>query len=201
MYRTPICRIGNIPLMGQVQVVGRADIKNTKSLLKRTNCCLWQIIVEEDQGRRSRRVKIYEQMSTEPFELVDGIDRIQIFPANAQLILRDDLSKANDSITPLPPRIDETIKSLGIVTTNALGLQRLLNVREQIIRPGDEIFVLGQVTQENGIKVIKSGSRLPFILSDQKDYDVIGTLFMQVAGKIFTATIFVVAILSSIRPA
>ena len=100
MYRTPICRIGNIPLMGQVQVVGRADIKNTKSLLKRTNCCLWQIIVEEDQGRRSRRVKIYEQMSTEPFELVDGIDRIQIFPANAQLILRDDLSKANDSITP-----------------------------------------------------------------------------------------------------
>ena len=33
MYRTPICRIGNIPLMGQVQVVGRADIKNTKSLL------------------------------------------------------------------------------------------------------------------------------------------------------------------------
>lgn len=201
IYRIPIYRIGKLPASGQVQVICKADTKNTKSLLKRTNCCLWQIIVEEDQGRRRRRIKIYEEMSTEPFELVDETGRIQIFPAKAQLILHDDLNKENDSITPLPPRIDETIQSLGIQTKNVLGLQRLLRVHEQIVKPGDELFVLGEVVYENGDKVIKSGNRLPFIISDHRDYAVIGTLFRQIIGKVVTATIFVAVILSSIKPA
>lgn len=201
IYRTPIHSIGNLPATGQVQVFGRADTTNTKSLLKRTNCCLWQIVIYEDQGRRRRRVKIYQQMSTEPFELVDGTGRIQVVPVNAQLILHDDLYKKTDSITPLPPRTNETIQSLGIQTTNVLGLQRLLHVYEQIVRPGDDVFVLGEVTQENGVKIIKSTSGLPFVISDHRDGDVIETLFMQIAGKILTATIFVVVFLSSIKPA
>lgn len=200
IYRTPIRRIRKLPASGQVQVFGKADGKNTKSIFKHTNCCLCRTVIKEDRGRRKGYVTIYSDMSTEPFDLVDGTDRIRVFPANAQLMLRDDFSKANDSLTPLPPRIDEFIRSMGIPTTDFLGLQRLFRVSEQIIKPGDDLFILGEVMQENGAKVIKSGTGLPFIISDHKDYDVISTLFQRVVGKIIAATIFVVIFLSSIKP-
>jgi len=190
IYRIPIRRINKLPVSGQVQIIGKADTKNTKSLLKRTNCCLWKIIVEEDQGRHKGIVRIFEKMSAEPFELVDATGRIQVFPANVELMLHDDLSKKANSITPLPPRINETLQSLSIQTTNIFGFQRLLRVYEQIIQPGDEIFVLGELMYEDGVKVIKSTGKFPFFISDYRDYDVISGLFWITVVKIFGSVFF-----------
>ncbi len=184
IYRVPIRRINKLPESGQVQIIGKADTKNTKSPLKRTNCCLWKIIVEEDQGRSRKNVKIFEKMSTEPFDLVDSTGRIQVFPANADLILHDDLDKKTNSITPFPPRMRETLQSLGI-ETSGLVFQRLLHVYEQVIQPGDDIFLMGEVIMANGVKVIRSSGKFPLVISDYRDYEVISNLF----GNIIVQTL------------
>jgi len=195
IYRTPIYRINMLPESGQVLVVGKADVQNTKSPLKRKNCSLWQV---EIQGfkfypwRRHHWGTIYSQTSQDPFELDDRTGKIQIFPANAQLVLHDDFHKAVNFLSPLPPRIKSAIESLGIITTDVTGFEKQLRVSERIVKPGDEIYILGEVQYENGSKVIKKGSKSPFIISDHREDEVLSTLFKQVILNFVIAIIIVV---------
>lgn len=198
IYRTPIYRISELPTKGQVIVVGKAEGKNTKSLLKKTDCSLWQVVIEgyRTYFNRNQWLTIYSQMSQEPFELSDGTGRLQVYPANAQLILDDDIHKSGSFFHPLPSRIRRAIEELGVPTMDAPGIDSKLRVHERIIDPGDEIYVFGEVKYENGSKVIKSGNRLPIIISDHKEYDVTRTLFTQIVGNIavgiFTALLIFV---------
>jgi len=188
IYQTPSVYVSALPLDGHVEVVGKADGKNTKSLLKHTNCCLWQVTIEE-QRRRSKGapywVTIYTRMSEESFDLTDGKEKIQIFPANAHLILHDDMSKTSSFLNPLPPRIQNTLKDFGIDTApGLLGFERPLRVKECIIKPGDEVYILGEVQYESGIKSIKNTDDSPLIISDHTEREVIGTLFRVVVVNI-----------------
>ena len=77
VYKIPIRRINQLPESGQVQIVGRANTKNTKSPLNHTNCCLWQVTVDEHRGGKGGGyVRIFERMSIEPFDLKDSTGRI-----------------------------------------------------------------------------------------------------------------------------
>lgn len=186
IYRTPVYRINELPTKGRVIVVGKAEGKNTKSILKKTDCSLWQVVIEgyRTYFNRNRWLTIYSQMSQEPFELSDETGWIQIYPANAQLILYDDIKKSGSFFHPLPARIKRTIEELGVPTMDAPGIDSKLRVYERIIDPGDEIYVFGEVGYENGAKVIKSEGKLPFIISDHKEFDVTNTLFTQIVGNI-----------------
>jgi len=196
--RTSTYRINKLPMKGQVIVVGKAEGKNTKNLLKRTDCSLWQIVVEGyGTGYNTRRPQwttIYSQMSQEPFELSDETGRIQIYPANAQLILYDDINKSGSFFHPLPARIRRAVEELGVPTIDAPGIDKKLRVHERIIDPGDEIYIFGEVIYENDTKVIKSEGKLPFIISDHKEFDVTNTLFTQIVGNIITGIIVLLLI-------
>ena len=199
IYTTPVYRINELPESGEVLVVGKADIQNTKSPLKRRNCSLWQVEVEGYNYHLPSREyyweTIYSQISQEPFELIDGTGRIQVFPANAQLVLHTDFHKSGNFLSPLPPRIKSTIEDLGILTIDAPGVDRQLRVYERIVEPGDEIYILGEVQYENGHKLIKKGETAPFIISDRREDEVLSTLFKQVIVNVIFATIFTVMVL------
>jgi hypothetical protein len=189
IYRTPIYRIKNLPESGQVVVVGKADSKDTKSLLKRTNCALWEVVIQEKRitggkGGSAQWFEIYRQMSNEPFEISDGTGSVQIVPVDAKLILHNDLQKTNGLLHPLPPRIKDTIEELGILTMVGFGIERPLRVYERSVGLGDEVYVTGEVKYENGTKIIKSSDKLPFIISDYKGHEILGALFNDVAVNV-----------------
>jgi hypothetical protein len=199
IYRTPIYRIKNLPESGQVVVVGKAESKDTKSLLKRTNCALWEVVIQEKRntGRKGSGhwFEIYRQMSNEPFEISDGTGSVQIVPVDAKLILHNDLQKTNGLLHPLPPRIKETIEELGILTKISVDIERPLQVYERFVGLGDEVYVTGEVKYENGIKIIKSGDKLPFIISDYKEHEILGALFRDVAANVFISIFLSVTVI------
>ncbi len=186
VYKIPIRHINKLPESGQVQIVGRADTKNTKSPLKHANCCLWQLTVDEDRGGKGGGyVRIFERMSTEPFDLKDSTGRIQVFPENADLILHDDVDKKSSSMTPLPSQIEESLQGLGVKTINDFGFQKRLWVTESFIKPGDNVIIVGEVINENGVKAIKSSGKFPFVISDYRDSQMIINLLGYIILKTF----------------
>jgi hypothetical protein len=195
IYRTPIYQINKLPTEGRIIVFGTAESKNTKSPIKHTNCSLWQVEVTELPYVNNNGVykTLYSQISKEPFELSDKTGNIQIFPANAELILYDDVRKAGNLLSPMPSRTKNAIEELGIPTVNSLGVERQLQVYERFIKPGDVIYVLGEVGYENGSKVIKSGD--PFVISDRREYKVVEALFKHIAVKALVTAVFVFTVL------
>jgi hypothetical protein len=191
IYQTPIHRINNLPESGRVQIIGRVDVQNTKSPLKRKNCSLWHVEIQGymNQYGRHRWSTIYSQTSCESFEISDGTGRIQIFPATAHLILHDDFRKVGNFLSPLPPRIRSAIEELGIPTTDPPGIERQLRVYERIVKTGDEVYVLGEVHYENGSKVIKKVDKFPFVISDRGDDEALGVLFKQTFVTVIITTV------------
>lgn len=199
IYRTPTEYVGALPLAGPVEVVGKAKGNSAKSLLKRTSCSLWQVIIEERKTvfRRfwfhSEWVTIYNQISNEPFELSDETGSIWVFPAKAQLILYDGLRRSNNYLHPLPRRIKNAIQDLGILATDMYGLERPLRVYERLIKPGDEVYVLGELKYEKGSKRIEDEADFPLLISDRSEKEVLRTLYGRIISNI-VMTIIIEAI-------
>jgi len=180
-----------------VLVSGKAYSQNTKSPLKRKSCSLWQVEIEGrqyyPQWRKYYWSTLYNQTSQEPFEIIDKTGKVRIIPANAQLILHDDFRKSSNFLSPLPPHVKSAIEELGVMTIDAPGVERQLRVFERIVKPQDEIYIMGEVHFENGSKVIKYGKRVPFTISDRGEDEVLGALFKQtIVNFVFTIVISVV---------
>jgi len=191
IYKTPTYRISRLPQEGRVEVFGTVDGNTINSPLKRKNCVLWQVVIEERRsvGKGTQWITIFSQTSKESFEIKDEMGCVKVDPANALLVLHDTFHKAARFMDPLPPRIKSAIESLGVISVSPFGADRQLRVTERILKSGDKVFVLGDLKSEDGYKRIENGPTM--VIGDRSEKEVLGVLFKQVILS-FIFMIFIV---------
>jgi len=180
IYKTPTYRISKLPQEGRVEIFGEVEGNTINSPLKRKNCVLWQVVIEEWRSARrgAKWVTIFSQTSKEPFELKDEMGCVKVHPANALLVLNDNYQKSARFMDPLPPRIKSGIEKLGVMSVSFFGVDRHLRVTEKILKSGDKVFVLGDLKSEDGNKRIENNSTM--VIGDRSEKEVLGVLFKQV---------------------
>lgn len=189
---TPTDQISALPMEGQVEVVGKTNHQTIHSLLTQKACVLWQIVVQEHTitGRNSHWVTTYTETSMEPFEVTDGTGKIQILPAGSYLLMRDK-RKSSSLLAASDPKIKDLMRRIGIETSDNFGINKMLRVYEHIIEPEEEIYILGEIKYENGVKSITAEDRTPQIISDRSQRELLRTLYWNVLSRIFMASILV----------
>jgi len=176
--------IGGLPTEGQVEVVGKAVDKTIQSPITQSACVLWQIEIQERHPSRNGYywTTIHKEISKESFEIRDGTGKIQILPdCKSELMLKSDSIRSGKS-HEFDSQTQAMLEKLGIKTSNSFGFDTKLQVIERYISTGDDVYVLGQVIYDNGIKTVTSGRGTRLIISDQGEKKVLGKLGQRIAG-------------------
>lgn len=160
----------------RVSVSGRSavDGEPLRAPASDRDCVWYRLTVSErrretrrdSEGRRTTREVervISEERSPDPIALVDESGRVLVEPADAKI------DRATETIDRLddPPAAGVTTLSVGPFTVNlgngdgVVGIRR----REEIIAPGDELYVLGGAYSRDGVGVIRTPREGMFVVS------------------------------------
>ena len=175
--RTPTTWISALPSAGRVEVSGKVGEKTILSPVLKTACAAYKFEIAElrKSNKGSSWSTIRKMQSEEPFEINDDTGSILVRPSGADFILNPDC----ETDTLVPDQI-AAIASMGVKTTGFFGSQKTLKVKEFVIRPQQEIYVMGQIQPENGQKTVARSADCPLVISDRSERDVLRTLYKRV---------------------
>jgi hypothetical protein len=189
--------IGALMADEQVEIVGNADGGSVlQSPVTKQACVLWQIQVDElrRSGRNSRWVTVYNDRSTMPFDMYDASGRVRVQPGTqTELWLRDDQKQTSGFFSGLDEQTQALLQELNITTKGLLNMNKRMRVYERYIEKGDQVFLLGRVALQNGMKTMDGN--LPMILSDRSELALLGkyagqVLLNSLLGAFFACMIY-----------
>ena len=182
MIRTSTGEIASLPADEQVEIVGQADgAAGLHSPITKTPCVLWQVVVSErrSSGKRSHWVTVYSNTSTAPFEVSDGTGRMRVYPSRGmELLLRDDVSKSSSIFYSLDEQTQTALNELGVDTKGFLNLNKSMRVQERYIEQGDQVYLFGKTSLNNGARSMDGDS--PLIVSDHSELRLLSKFTGQV---------------------
>jgi hypothetical protein len=189
--RIPTLPIAAVPTTGQVEVVGRAGGSILLSPISDTACVLWHVEVQEyrGSGKSGHWATILKQTSGQPIEIDDGTGRLLAVPADAELVLDDDLRAARGLFGNMTPQVAAALERMGVSLHGVLGMKRALRVREQLILPGEQIYALGLAEVAAGQLRLCSTGDMPLLLADRSEHDLLRNLYRQVGISVFCALV------------
>jgi hypothetical protein len=199
--RLPTVPVGSLPAEGPAEVSGRAAGATQPSLITKTPCVFWQAEVEElrKRGKNSTWVTILKRQSDTLFQVEDGTGHVSVLPANAELVLADDVTDRQGFLNDFDAVSQDALERLGIRTEGLFGANRSLRVRERYLKPGDRVFVLGFVERMNGEPILGSVSGEPLILTDRSEGALLAKYWLEAVGYgILTGVVFVFGALAII---
>lgn len=168
--------IGALMADEQVEIVGSADGGSVlQSPIQKQACVLWQIQVDElrRSGKNSRWVTVYSDRSNTPFDVYDASGRVRVQPGSqTELWLRDDQKQASGMFSGLDEQTVSVLSELNITTKGLLNMNKRMRVYERYIEKGDQVFLLGRVSLQNGTKTLDGNK--PLILSDRSELALLG---------------------------
>ena len=148
---TPTSTIRSAP-MGLVEVVGKATrAKTLISPIEKKTCILYRYTVERYQsnGKNSSWVQVAKGDSYNcPFEIEDKTGRITVVPKMCELITDKDYEFTSGIGRGLTQEMINFLEEHNIKYHAFLGNYQM-RLREWIIEPGDNVYVLG-VAQKDG---------------------------------------------------
>jgi hypothetical protein len=168
--------IGALMVDEQVEVVGNADGDSVlQSPIRKQACVLWQIQVDElrSSGKNSRWVTVYNNRSTTPFDVYDASGRVRVQPgAQTELWLNTDQQQTSGLFSALDEQTQSVLNELNITTKGLLNMNKRMRVYECYIEKGDQVFLLGRVSLQNGVKTLDGN--VPLIVSDRSELALLG---------------------------
>jgi hypothetical protein len=192
--RTPTSSIGSLPSDGQVEIIGKSPYNITRSLLTHSDCVLWQVEILESQApsRHPKSPVVFSRISEQPFEIRDGTGIIQVDPNGAKVVLRDKFQKESSMLNPLNPHIRRMVRELGIKTETGLGLNRVLQIYERVIRKEKPIYILGHVGIRGGHRMITSKAGSPMVISDRSERALLSTFYSRIGLNLLVILILAI---------
>jgi hypothetical protein len=180
IVRTPPCSLNALFYEGLVKVSGKATTKDLKSPVNLTVCAYWQLEIDERKGSgRSRHwAKIYSETSRDAIGISDGMGKVGISPQGAEFVLYQD---------PVSEPAIDVANRFGIETKGFLGFNKSFRVIERTIEPDQDVFVLGSIVQNNGLRTIAKVEGKPLIISDRSERATLTHLYGQVAWRFLIA--------------
>ncbi len=194
--RMPLNRISALPSAGTVAVTGSAGEKTILSPISKTPCAAYMIEVQEFKktSNENDHTGFWQTQgkmrSAAPFELHDNTGTIQVCPSGSDFVIS--LAGEYHNL-----KVDQqaVIQEMGIEVVDFHGNAKEINVKEYLIRPGDEIFVMGQIQGVDGIKSIASVGDESFVISDQGQQSALNALYARVAKYLLISLAVAIAII------
>lgn len=152
ILNTPASKIRSAS-MGLVEINGLAIGPYViNSPLKQTNCYYYRSIAWQwkQRGKDSEWVKAAEETLHVPFYVDDGSGRLLVDPSGAEMDLHCDLHEEyNRSILLSGPEMPGSVFSF--LSRHGVDSSKGIKVEEYCIRPKDNLFVLGTLSQNPGL--------------------------------------------------
>jgi len=152
ILNTPASKIRSAS-MGLVEINGLAIGPYViNSPLKQTNCYYYRSIAWQwkQRGKDSEWVKAAEETLHVPFYMDDGSGRLLVDPSGAEMDLHCDLHEEyNRSILLSGPEMPGSVFSF--LSRHGVDSSKRIKVEEYCIRPKDNLFVLGTLSQNPGL--------------------------------------------------
>jgi hypothetical protein len=173
--------ISALPSEGMVEVMGHADKTVAQNPTAHTDCVLWQIELQEYK-RNSKGGGSWSTAgkgsSTEWFEMTDDTGKIMVNPTGADIVLAD--SGTGDNCSDDEEETNLAAAYLGVDTSGFLGGRKQLRVIQRLVMPHEDIYVLGEVTREDGTTSLVKGTQ-PMVISDKSEKSLLNSLYWRVA--------------------
>jgi hypothetical protein len=186
IHRTTTYNINALLFEGQVEVAGKAGGKTLISPITQRACICWRASIWT-RGKHARQV--YHDESIEPFDLNDGTGTIHIVPAGAKFV---EIDRAAPYTRPMSleldyryPQIYDAVKRLWIDDPHLFGPASDFSVYEQIVKVDEQIYVLGNIKDKNGLKTMESEGDDPLIISGRSNRETLRTLYGYIAWNFF----------------
>ena len=152
ILNTPASKIRSAS-MGLVEINGLAIGPYViNSPLKQTNCYYYRSIAWQwkQRAKDSEWVKAAEETLHVPFYMDDGSGRLLVDPSGAEMDLHCDLHEEyNRSILLSGPEMPGSVFSF--LSRHGVDSSKRIKVEEYCIRPKDNLFVLGTLSQNPGL--------------------------------------------------
>ncbi len=197
--RTPTYWVSALPSEGAVEVSGKAGPAVTRSPIQQVDCVFWKVEVKtlKRSGKNQHWETLYQGTSSQLFTVADETGQVLIDPYRAELDLAQDLQKSSGVFNGLDLQTEQALQKIGVQTSGFMGMQKTLRISETYIEPGEEIFVLGELSALNGQKVIKDSNQARMVITDQSESSLLRDLYMQagiavVGGLVALAAIVIV---------
>jgi hypothetical protein len=152
ILNTPASKIRSAS-MGLVEINGLATGPYViNSPLKQTNCYYYRSVAWQwkQRGKDSEWVKAAEESLHVPFYMDDGSGRLLVDPSGAEMDLHCDLHEEyNRSLLLSGPEMPGSVFSF--LSRHGVDSSKRIKVEEYCIRPKDDLFVLGTLSQNPGL--------------------------------------------------
>ncbi|MCU1272360.1 MAG: hypothetical protein JWN74_3654 [Acidobacteriaceae bacterium] len=152
ILNTPASKIRSAS-MGLVEINGLATGPYVvNSPLKQTTCYYYRSIAWQwkQRGKDSEWVKAAEESLHVPFYVDDGSGRLLVDPSGAEIDLQCALHQEyNGSILLSGPEMPGSVFSF--LSRHGVDSSKRIKVEEYCIRPKDDLFVLGTLSQNPGL--------------------------------------------------
>jgi hypothetical protein len=181
LLRTPRSYTNALPNEGIIKVSGKAGPSVSQSPFTKTVCAFWHIKVEEYKryGRSGRWVDICNQVSSQPFKIQDELGSIFVQPSEKAVHnLKANYKARSGMFNKLDGETLAIVESLG-VTTKGMIFDKTLRVIEYCLPADAPVVIFGEIHANNGSRSIGEGKKIPFILSQGRESDLVKFLVIR----------------------
>jgi hypothetical protein len=196
---TPLSDVGTLqPGLRKATGTTVALDKPLQSPLTQTECIFYHFRVDELRssqtrtrapGGRGTRVQSRSYWETVVNDkqavncgLQDATGTATVDLLGAELVLKSGTMKQSSMLQSCPPELKELLQRRYSLSTKGLLFSKSLRYIEQIIRPGDKLFVLGDVEANPGQPPAFVKKESSFIVSDKDEAGVLSHLRRCVIG-------------------
>ena len=173
MADTETTAIGSLT-PGPVEIRGRvvSTLPPAPSPWSQQPCVFYHFHVEEQRSTQSEHghhstywVDYINDRSSDSFPIEDGTGSVEIAPKEGEFKMNTDFAATSGSFNDAPENLRTLINNRYGRDTQGLIFNKSLRYKESMLENGDEVYVFGEVRQDQGRFIIGAGE-MPLIISE-----------------------------------
>ena len=157
IVRTPTSSIAGAPAAGVIAIGGRilAAAEGLVTAPFSGEEVVWVRVTVEEYRQSWRTGHDWRTLALEsdsrPFLVDDGSgETARVLPRNATVVVAVHRLTRHESVHEALPRLEAMLRGRGRSTSGWLGSSRTMRYKEEVLRPGDSVRVLGPSRREAG---------------------------------------------------
>jgi len=161
---------------GFYEIKGKVVCQSEKlvSPLTKKSCVYYKFKVEEQRssGKSSHWITLINDEKFVRFAVQDSSGMAMLDIQGAKLKLNKDVKGNSGLFKKVIPELEETLKQYG-KTSKGWIFEKSLRYEELFLLEGDELYVLGEVTDFESYYPVFKKDTLPFIISDKPEEELL----------------------------
>ena len=132
----------------------------------------WSVLEKRRAGKGEKWVQVDGGVLGGPFRVRDGSGAVRVDPEGARLDLEQTWSESSGLGKDPPTHVVAFLRSRGRDFEGWFGINKAMRFHEEMLYPGQEVYVLGVASMDDGARtaIRKAGLRFPFLVSSRPEH-------------------------------